>query len=74
MRQGIAISPEGRRVFPALTVTENLQMGGFFLDKGEIQAGIEHVFKLFPRLRERAASAPARCRAASSRCWPSAAR
>ena len=54
MRQGIAVSPEGRRVFPALTVTENLQMGGFFLDKGEIQAGIEHVFGLFPRLRERA--------------------
>jgi branched-chain amino acid transport system ATP-binding protein len=41
-------------VFPALTVTENLQMGGFFLDKSEIQAGIEHVFGLFPRLRERA--------------------
>lgn len=54
MRKGIAISPEGRRVFPALTVTENLQMGGFFLDKGEIQAGIDHVFELFPRLRERA--------------------
>ena len=55
MRKGIAVSPEGRRVFPQLTVTENLQMGGFFLDKGEIQAGIEHVFQLFPRLQERAA-------------------
>jgi branched-chain amino acid transport system ATP-binding protein len=55
MRKGIAVSPEGRRVFPQLTVTENLQMGGFFLDKGEIQAGIEHVFELFPRLQERAA-------------------
>ncbi|HMN21890.1 MAG TPA: ABC transporter ATP-binding protein [Ottowia sp.] len=55
MRKGIAVSPEGRRVFPALTVTENLQMGGFFLDKGEIQTGIDHVFELFPRLRERAA-------------------
>ncbi|MDO5693187.1 MAG: ABC transporter ATP-binding protein [Pseudomonadota bacterium] len=54
MRKGIAISPEGRRVFPQLTVTENLQMGGFFLDKAEIAEGIEHVFKLFPRLRERA--------------------
>ncbi len=54
MRRGIAVSPEGRRVFPALTVTENLQMGGFFLGKDEIQAGIEHVFELFPRLRERA--------------------
>jgi len=55
MRRGIAISPEGRRVFKDLTVTENLQMGGFFLNKTEIADGIEHVFKLFPRLKERAA-------------------
>ena len=54
MRRGIAISPEGRRVFKDLTVTENLQMGGFFLNKTEIADGIEHVFKLFPRLKERA--------------------
>ena len=54
MRKGIAISPEGRRVFPDLTVAENLKMGGFFLDKAEIEAGMEHVFKLFPRLQERA--------------------
>ena len=54
MRRGIAISPEGRRVFPHLTVTENLMMGGFFLDKEQIQSGIEKVFTLFPRLRERA--------------------
>ncbi|KOC28528.1 leucine/isoleucine/valine transporter ATP-binding subunit [Comamonas testosteroni] len=55
MRRGIAISPEGRRVFKDLTVTENLQMGGFFLNKAEIADGVEHVFKLFPRLKERAA-------------------
>ena len=54
MRRGIAISPEGRRVFKDLTVTENLQMGGFLLNKSEIADGIEHVFKLFPRLQERA--------------------
>ena len=54
MRKGIAISPEGRRVFPDLTVTENLKMGGFFLNKTEIDAGMEYVFGLFPRLRERA--------------------
>ena len=54
MRRGIAISPEGRRVFKDLTVTENLQMGGFFLNKSEIADGIEHVFTLFPRLQERA--------------------
>lgn len=54
MRNGIAISPEGRRIFADMTVTENLQMGGFFLDDAEIEAGIEHAFTLFPRLRERA--------------------
>ena len=54
MRQGMAISPEGRRIFPALTVVENLQMGGFFRNKVEISDGMEHVFKLFPRLKDRA--------------------
>lgn len=54
MRKGIAISPEGRRVFPHLTVTENLMMGAFFQGKEEIREGMEHVFGLFPRLRERA--------------------
>ena len=54
MRKGMAISPEGRRVFPSLTVLENLQMGGFFASQHEIDAGIEHVFKLFPRLNQRA--------------------
>jgi branched-chain amino acid transport system ATP-binding protein len=54
MRRGIAISPEGRRVFPDLTVSENLKMGGFFLNKTEIQGSLEHVYGLFPRLRERA--------------------
>ncbi len=54
MRRGIAVSPEGRRVFPDLTVLENLKMGGFFLSRDEIADGIEHVFGLFPRLKERA--------------------
>jgi ABC-type arginine transport system ATPase subunit len=53
MRMGMAISPEGRRVFPSLTVLENLKMGGFFASRHEIDDGIEHVFKLFPRLKER---------------------
>ncbi len=53
MRKGIAVSPEGRRIFSDLTVTENLQMGGFFLTKAEIEVGVDHVFELFPRLRER---------------------
>ncbi|MDQ8032557.1 branched-chain amino acid ABC transporter ATP-binding protein [Bordetella genomosp. 1] len=55
MRSGIAISPEGRRVFKDLTVAENLMMGGFFSKREQIQEGLEHVYKLFPRLKERAA-------------------
>ncbi|MDN5843329.1 MAG: ABC transporter ATP-binding protein [Alcaligenaceae bacterium] len=54
MQRGIAISPEGRRVFPDLTVTENLGMGGFFLDRRQTADSLEHVFELFPRLKERA--------------------
>ncbi|SFR58176.1 L-leucine ABC transporter ATP-binding protein /L-isoleucine ABC transporter ATP-binding protein /L-valine ABC transporter ATP-binding protein [Marinobacter daqiaonensis] len=53
MRSGIAIVPEGRRVFSGLTVEENLHMGGFFNTKSEIRKGIEHVYELFPRLKER---------------------
>jgi branched-chain amino acid transport system ATP-binding protein len=54
MRKGIAISPEGRRVFPDLNVLENLKMGAFFLNKEETEEGVAHVFELFPRLEERA--------------------
>lgn len=54
MRKGIAISPEGRRVFPDLTVSENLKMGGFFQNRHEIDEGETHVYTLFPRLKERA--------------------
>jgi branched-chain amino acid transport system ATP-binding protein len=54
MQRGLAISPEGRRVFPSLTALENLKMGAFFADRDQIEAGIEHVFQLFPRLKERA--------------------
>ncbi len=54
MQRGIAVSPEGRRVFPDLTVTENLNMGGFFLDRRQTEESLAHVFELFPRLRERA--------------------
>ena len=54
MRKGIAVSPEGRRIFSNLTVAENLKMVGFFQDGAAIDAGMEHVFKLFPRLQDRA--------------------
>ena len=50
---GVAHSPEGRRIFSRLTVLENLQMGGYTRKSAEIKEDIEHVFGLFPRLRER---------------------
>lgn len=54
MQRGIAIAPEGRRVFRDLTVVENLNMGGFFLDRAQIEESRGHIFELFPRLKERA--------------------
>jgi branched-chain amino acid transport system ATP-binding protein len=54
VKGGIAQSPEGRRLFPRMTVTENLEMGAFQRsDKAAIKQDMEHVFELFPRLRER---------------------
>ena len=53
MRSGIGIAPEGRRVFPGMTVNENLKMGAFFETRAEIELGLEKVFNLFPRLKER---------------------
>ena len=51
---GIAHVPEGRRVFPDLTVEENLRTGAFLRrDKPEIERDLEQVFEHFPRLRER---------------------
>ncbi len=56
---GIALVPEGRRVFPALTVRENLEMGGFKFraDRGKLRSQMERVMEMFPRLRERAGQA-----------------
>ena len=54
VRDGIGHAPEGRRIFPRLTVTENLQMGGYTRTAREVAENIEHVFEMFPRLRERA--------------------
>jgi len=51
---GIAQSPEGRRVFPRMTVLENLEMGAFTRrDSSAIRADIDRVYELFPRLKER---------------------
>jgi branched-chain amino acid transport system ATP-binding protein len=56
---GIALVPEGRRVFPALSVRENLEMGGFKYrkDRRKVDALIERAMQAFPRLRERASQA-----------------
>jgi len=54
-KAGLGLVPEGRGVFPGLTVTENLEMGAYILtDKGMIQDNLENAFSLFPRLKERA--------------------
>ena len=50
--EGICMVPEGRRVFPNLTVTENLRIGAY-LRKDDLTADMDHVFQLFPRLKER---------------------
>jgi branched-chain amino acid transport system ATP-binding protein len=54
---GIALVPEGRRVFAALSVRENLEMGGFKFrrDRGRMRTQLESMLDMFPRLRERAA-------------------
>ena len=56
VRLGIAQSPEGRRIFPRMTVMENLEMGAFArADRDAIAPDLERVLTLFPRLRERIA-------------------
>ena len=54
VRRGIAPVPEARRLFPRMTILENLEMGAFTRDdKQEIEADLERVFALFPRIKER---------------------
>lgn len=54
VRQGICHSPEGRKIFPRLTVLENLQMGAFARnDKPQIQCDLERAFEMFPILKDR---------------------
>ena len=54
VKKGLVMVPEGRGVFARMTITENLQMGAFVRDDDEIEADIEKVFAIFPRLKERA--------------------
>jgi branched-chain amino acid transport system ATP-binding protein len=55
VKQGLVMVPEGRGCFTRMTITENLQMGAYVRDDTEIEADIEKVFSIFPRLKERRA-------------------
>ena len=52
VKRGITLVPEGRRVFPDMTVIENIRMGAY-LRNDDLESDIEWVYSLFPRLRER---------------------
>jgi branched-chain amino acid transport system ATP-binding protein len=54
VRQGLVMVPEGRGTFARMTIRENLLMGAYVRDDAEIDADIERVYALFPRLEERA--------------------
>ena len=53
VKKGLTQVPEGRRIFSQMTVKENLEMGAFTSPKGEIEASMDKVYQLFPRLKER---------------------
>lgn len=53
VRRGIVHVPEGRRLFPLMTVEENLTMGGYLQSRGDVSAALDRVYSLFPRLKER---------------------
>lgn len=53
VKRGVVLCPEGRHVFPRMTVEENLKMGAFLRNKSELQDSFETVYSLFPRLAER---------------------
>ena len=75
MRLGIAHAPEGRRIFPRMTVLENLRVGAAAADATAFRRRLPPRLRAVPDPRGTApASAAARCRAASSRCWRSGAR
>ncbi len=70
---GIIQVPEGRRIFPSLTVNENLIMGGYLASNTDMNARREEVFEVFPILKERSGNRLAHSLAANNRCLPWAA-
>jgi branched-chain amino acid transport system ATP-binding protein len=58
VKRGIAQSPEGRKIFPRMTVAENLELGAFTRrDRAGVDADVQHVYELFPVLGERSTQA-----------------
>jgi branched-chain amino acid transport system ATP-binding protein len=53
VRLGVSQAPEGRHVFPRMTVRENLDLGAYLRRDGSVERDLERVFALFPRLKER---------------------
>jgi branched-chain amino acid transport system ATP-binding protein len=53
VRLGISLSPEGRKIFPRMTVRENLDLGAYLRRDGDIGRDLDRVYDLFPRLKER---------------------
>jgi branched-chain amino acid transport system ATP-binding protein len=60
VRRGITFAPQGNRVFPDLSVMENLEIGGYHLPKKELRSRIEQVLCIFPILRDRPRQAAGR--------------
>ena len=54
VQNGLILVPEGRLIFPDMTVLENLKIGTYLRRDRDVEADIKHVYKLFPRLKERA--------------------
>ena len=54
VQNGLILVPEGRLIFPDMTVLENLKIGAYLHNDRDVEADIKHVYKLFPRLKERA--------------------
>ena len=54
VQKGLILVPEGRLIFPDMTVLENLKIGAYLRKDRDVEADIRHAYKLFPRLKERA--------------------
>ena len=75
VKLGLCLAPEGRGIFPGMTVTENLGMGAYTRkDKSAIGEDFDRAFGLFPAWPNGASRSPAPCPVGSSRCSPSGVR